>query len=101
MAEVVVLRASLPVGHLADGFLRALQRGADVDLVVSGLRSRLLPGVVQRLCAGGTGTVEALAYAPLFPKELGLLLQARRLGRRLQCREVAGAREVVVEIRGA
>jgi hypothetical protein len=101
MAEVVVLRTSLPLGDLATRFAAAVLRGADVDLVVSGLRSRLVPRVVERIARGGSDALEAMVLAPLLPKELGLLLQARRMGRSLACRRVAGAREVVVEIRSS
>lgn len=101
MADVVVLRASLPPGDLAAGFAQAMQRGEDVDLVVAGFRARLVPGLVARLSRGGADALGAVALAPLLPREVAVLLVARRLGRSLACRRVAGAREVVVEIRSA
>lgn len=99
MSETVVLRASLPPMLLAERFLDAIARDADVDLVVEGRRALLLPETCRRLALGGRDAVAAMTLAPLFPKVIGLLIQARRLGRTWTCSRVAGAREVVVEIR--
>lgn len=101
MPETVVLRASLPAPELARAFLDAMARNADIDLVVEGRRSRLLPQVAKRIAAGGRLAGVALATTPLFPKVIAILLQCRRFGRTCTVRKVAGAREVVVEIRRA
>jgi len=101
VAETIVLRASLPAAELAARFLDAIARGADVDLVVEGRRTRLLPRVARHIAEGGRAGAAVLALTPLFPKVVAILLQCRRLGRTCTVRRVAGAREVVVEIRGA
>ena len=97
--EIVVLRAALPAPELARAFLGAMARDADIDLVVEGHRARLLPQVARRLAAGGRGAKAVLALTPLFPKVILVLLQCRRFGRTCTVRKVAGAREMVVEIR--
>lgn len=97
--EIVVIRTSLPASELAQAFLDAMARDAEIDLVVEGRRARLVPEVARRLALGGRDAVAALAFAPLLPKVIGLLLQCRRFGRTWSVRQVAGAREVVIEIR--
>ncbi|WP_373049013.1 hypothetical protein [Vulgatibacter sp.] len=102
MSEIVLLRASLPAAQLAQAFLDAIARNAEIDLVVEGRRARLLPEVARRLTMGGRDAVAAMTLgAALFPKVIGLLVQSRRFGRTWSCRQVAGAREVVLEIRRA
>lgn len=99
MAETIVIKASLPAAELAQRFLAAMARDADVDLVVEGRRAKLLPHVTKRLARGGKQAAAALLSAPMFPMVIAILLQAPKLGRTCTVREVAGAREVVVEIR--
>lgn len=99
MAEIVILRASLPAPELAQAFLDAIGRNADIDLVVEGRRSALVPEVSRRLLLGGKDAVAALTLGTVVPKVMAILLQARRFGRTWAVREVAGAREVIVEIR--
>jgi len=100
VSEIVILRASQPSLQLLAQFAEAIARGADVDLVVEGRRSALLPGLSKRILGGGRGSKAALAAAmPLFPTVMLLLLQVRQLGRTWTVRKVSGAREVVVEIR--
>ena len=99
VSEIVVIRSSLPAPELAQAFLAALARNVDIDLVVEGRRARLLPQVAKQLAAGGKRAAATLALTPILPKEIAILLQCRRLGRTCTVRQVAGAREVVVEIR--
>lgn len=97
-----MLRASLPALELAARFLEAMARGADVDLIVEGRRTAVLPGIARRMSKRGRGAVAAAtAGLPLFPKVIGILMQARQLGRTFTSRKVQGAREVVIEIRRA
>lgn len=97
----MVLRASLPAAELMMRFLEAMGSGRDVDLIVEGRRSRLLPRVAKEIARGGKRGKAALALTPLFPKAIALMLQCRRMGRTCVVRRVAGAHEVVVEIRRA
>jgi hypothetical protein len=99
VTDTVILRASTPTARLVEGFLAAMGRGADVDLVVEGQVSRLIPPFVSRLARGGRDALRAAVLAPLFPKVFALLVQAHKLGRTFACRRVAGYREVVIEIR--
>jgi len=97
-----MLRSSLPLAELVARFLEALARGADVDLIVEGRRTALLPAVTKKMSKPGRGAVAAAAAGlPLFPKVIALLAQAKQLGRTWTVRKVQGAREVVVEIRRA
>lgn len=97
-----MLRASLPALELTARFLEALSRGADVDLIVEGRRTALLPALTRRIAKGKRGAVAAAAAGlPLFAKEIAILAQAKQLGLTWTARKVQGAREVVVEIRRA
>jgi len=96
----VVLRASLPPLELYGRFLDAVGDGAEVDLLVEGRSTFLLPGLVRRFRIGGREAALATAAGmALFPQVFLVLLQARRLGRTFRCRKVLSSREVVVEIR--
>ncbi len=99
MAETVLIRAALPAPKLVEAFMDAVARDADVDLVVEGWVSRLLPEAARRLAQGGRDALAAMAMAPLFPKVFAILIEARKMGRTWTCRRVAGLSEVVVEIR--
>lgn len=100
VSEIVILRAAQPSLELIAQFVEAISRGADVDLVVEGRRSALLPGISKRITSGGRGSKAALAAGmPLFPSVMLLLLQVRQMGHTWTVRKVQGAREVVVEIR--
>lgn len=96
----IVLRASLPALELHARFLDAIGDGREVDLLVEGRSTFLLPGLVRRLRLGGReAALAATAGMALFPRVMLILLQARSLGRTFRCRRVLGAREMVVEIR--
>jgi len=96
----VVLRASLPPFELFDRFLDAIGDGAEVDLLVEGRSTFLLPSLVRRLRLGGReAALATVAGMALFPQVFLVLVQARRLGRTFRCRRVLASREVVVEIR--
>ncbi len=99
MADTVILRASTPTASLVERFVEALGRGADVDLVVEGFVARLVPRFTTKLARGGPEALRAALLAPLFPKVFALLVQAHKLGRTFDCRQVAGCEEVVIEIR--
>ncbi len=100
MPEIVILRASLPGLELVARFLEAMSRGADVDLIVEGRRTALLPRIARRLADPSRRDAPAYALGlSLFPKVIALLVQARQMGRTSTVRKVQGAREVVVEIR--
>lgn len=96
----VVLRASLPPLELHERFLEAIGEGEEVDLLVEGRATFLLPRLVRRLRLGGReGALATIAGMALFPQVFLILLQAQRLGRTFRSRKVHGAREVIVEIR--
>lgn len=100
--SAIVLRASLPPLVLHERFLDAMGEGDDVDLLVEGRRTVLLPTLVRRLRLGGReASLAAVAGMALFPQVMLVLLQAQRLGRTFRCRKVHGAREVIVEIRAS
>lgn len=98
--EIVILRAAQPSLQLIAQFTEAMARGAEVDLVVEGRRSALLPRLSRRILSRGRGSKAALiAGMPLFPSVMLLLLQVQQLGWTWTVRKVEGARESVVEIR--
>ena len=105
MASVAAMsagpRSAKPRGRRAST-LRGLSAGTFVIVVGPGAGGEALEGggrVVAYPPRGGKQAAAALLSAPMFPMVIAILLQAPKLGRTCTVREVAGAREVVVEIR--